>query len=279
MDMPFIGSEAVAAGQLTPHLLRTRFVSIYPGVYLPRDAQVSAGTRAEAAWLWSKRRGVLAGFSASAVHGAKWISRGRPAEILHDNRRPPPRLRTWADRIDDDEIDVVHGMRVTSPARTALDLACRYPVDEAVTAVDALARATRLKMLDVQSLSERYSGRRGMKHARRTLDLVDAGAESPRETSLRLLLVRSGFPRPQTQIPVYDEFGQLVCELDMGWRELMVGVQYEGDHHRTNPQQFNKDIRNMEIVSGLGWIVVRITSQDCAPDIVRRVGSARASRM
>ena len=170
-------------------------------------------------------------------------------------------------------------MRVTNPARTAVDLACRYPIDEAVTAVDALARATRLKTAEAQLLSERYPGRRGIKRARLVLDLVDGGAESPRETWLRLLLIRAGFPRPQTQIPVYDEYGQLVCVLDMGWRDIMVGVQYEGDHHRTDPRQFNKDIRNMEIVTGLGWNVVRITSQDCPPDIIRRVASARSSRM
>ena len=40
--------------------------------------------------------------------------------------------------------------------------------------------------------------------------LVDAGAESPQETRVRLVLVAAGFPRPETQIPVYDEWGQLV---------------------------------------------------------------------
>ncbi len=33
---------------------------------------------------------------------------------------------------------------------------------------------------------------------------MDAGAQSPKETWLRLLLIDAGFPRPQTQIPVFD---------------------------------------------------------------------------
>jgi hypothetical protein len=279
MGEPFIGSEALAEGQLTLHMLRTRCVAIYPDVYIRKGIPITATIRAEAAWLWSRRRGVVAGISASALHGARWISGARPAEIVYDNRRPPSRLRTFGDRIADDEIAVIGGIMATTPARTALDVACRYPVDEAVAAIDALARATHLKPADVELLAQRYPGRRGMKRARVTADLVDAGAESPRETWLRLLLVRAGFPRPETQIAVYDEFGQLVKSVDMGWRDLMVAAEYEGQQHRTDPRQFNKDIRCLEILASLGWIVVRVTKEDCEPDIIRRVAEARASRM
>ncbi len=279
MGGPFIGSEAVGTGALTPHLLRSRFVTVYPGVYIAKTAEITAVTRAEAAWLWSRRRGIVAGFSASALHGAKWISGAQSAEIIYANRHPPSRLRTWDDRISDDEVTEILGIPVTSPARTALDLACRYPVDQAVAAVDALARAAKLKRAGVDLLAERYRGRRGMKFARETLDLVDSGAESPRETWLRLILIRAGFPRPETQIPVYDEFGQLIKTVDMGWRNIKVAAEYDGDQHRTSPRQFNKDIHCMELLTELGWLVVRVTSEDCEPDIIRRVGAARASRM
>jgi very-short-patch-repair endonuclease len=276
---PFIGKEAVATGQLTPHLLRTRFVAIYPGVYVAKDAVINPVTRAEACFLWSRRRGVVAGFSAAALHGAKWISAARPGEIIHGNRHPPSRVRTWADGIAEDEIEEICGIRVTTPPRTALDIACRYRVDEAVAAIDSLARATGLKPPDVELLAQRYAGRRGINRARTTLDLIDSGAESPRETWLRLVLTRAGMPRPQTQIAVHDKFGQLIACLDMGWQDIMVAVEYEGDHHRTDRRQFNKDIRRTEILAGLGWIVVRVTSEDCEADIIRRVGAARASRM
>jgi hypothetical protein len=164
-------------------------------------------------------------------------------------------------------------MRVTTPARTALDLACRYPVDKAVAKIDALARATKLKTPDVESLGDRYAGRRGIRRARGALRLVDAGAESPRETWLRLLLIRAGFPRPQTQIPVYDEYGLLVAVLDMGWEDIKVAADYEGDHHRSR-LRFNKDIRRHEDVTELGWIDVRVTSQDTEGGIIRRVQAA-----
>ena len=110
---------------------------------------------------------------------------------------PPPAEAFTPGRtgLDDGETQTICGMPVTTPARTALDLACRYPPGKAVAAIDALARATDLKPADVELLAERYKGRRGIRRARLALSLVDAGAESPRETWLRLLLLRAGFPR------------------------------------------------------------------------------------
>ena len=74
--------------------------------------------------------------------------------------------------------------------------------DEAVAAIDALARATDLKMADVELLAVRYRGRRGIGRARTCSILSTQGAQSPKETWLRLVLVQAGLPRPQTQIPV-----------------------------------------------------------------------------
>jgi hypothetical protein len=279
MGEPFIGSEAIASGRLTPYALRSRFIAIHHDVYLPPDAEVTAVTRAKAAWMWSRRQGVIAGQSAAALHGAKWVDAGAPAQILYDNRYSPRGIRTWADRFEDDEVELIGGMLLTTPARTALDLACRYPVEAAVAKIDALARATKLKVADIEFLADRYAGRRGIRRARVALDFVDAGAESPRETWLRLLLIRAGFPRPQTQIPVYDEFGVLVAVLDMGWEDIKVAADYEGDHHRIDRARFNKDIRRHEDVTELGWIDVRVTAHDTEGGIIRRVEAARARRV
>jgi hypothetical protein len=243
---------------------------MHPDVYLPTDAEVTAIRRAKAAWLWSGRQGVVAGQSAAALHGAKWVDNHGPAELLWPNRRPPTGIRAWSDRFTDDEVESIDEILVTTPARTALDIACRYPPGKAVAAIDALARATQLKMADVELLADRYSGRRGIRKARTVLDLVDPGAESPKETWLRLLVIRHGFPRPQTQIPVYNEYGVLVAALDMGWEHIKLGLDYEGDHHR-NPLRFNKDIRRHDDVTELGWMDIRVTSQDTEGGIIGRL--------
>jgi hypothetical protein len=271
---PFIGSEAVGAGVLTPYELRSRFTAVHRDVYVARGSELTAVVRAQSAWLWTKRRGVVAGHSASALHGARWVDASHPAHLVYENRHAPSTIRTWSDRIEADEEAFVGGVKVTNPARTALDLACRYPIDRSVAAIDALARATDLKVADVELLADRYQGRRGSRRARVALSLVDAGAESPRETWLRLVLLRAGFPAPDTQIPVYDEYGQLVAVLDLGWEHLKLAVEYDGDHHRTDRRQFSKDISRAEALTELGWIDVRVTAEDTEGGVIARVSAA-----
>jgi hypothetical protein len=274
MGEPFIGSEALRAGRLTPYALRSRFVPVYRDVYLPAGAEISAVTRAKAAWLWTRREGIVGGQSAAALHGAMWVDAGRPAELHWDNRRPPRGIRVWSGKVHDDEVSVLDGVPVTTAARTALDIASRYPLDKAVAAVDALARATHLKMADVELVVERYRGRRGIRRARDVLDLVDPGAESPQETRIRLMVIRNGFPRPQTQIPLYDDHGGLIAELDMGWEDLRIGIDYEGEHHRTTRREFNKGIRRHEAITERGWTDIRVTAADTEGGIIARLAAA-----
>lgn len=274
MGEPFLGSEALARGRLTRHALRSRHTAIHPDVYVAAHTEPTAVLRARAAWLWSRRRAVIAGRSASALHGAKWVDGRDPAELLYGYRRPPKTIRTWSDRFGEDETQMVAGMLATTPARTALDMACRYPVGKAVAAIDALARATHLTMADVELLADRYQGRRGIRRARIALPLVDPGAESPRETWLRLLLIGGGFPPPQTQIPVYGEYRQLVAVLDMGWEDMKLAVEYEGDHHRSDRRTFRNDITRLETLAELGWIDLRVTAEDTEGGIIARVSAA-----
>jgi hypothetical protein len=198
--------------------------------------------------------------------------------LLYEHRRPPVGIRTWSDRLADDEVQLVDGMPATTAARTAFDLACRYPIGRSVAANDALARATRLNVAEAELLAEGYKGHRNIRRARRALKLVVAGAESPRETWLRLLLIEAGYPPPQTRIPVYGEYGELVAVLDMGWEDIKVAVEYEGDHHRTDRRQFNTDIARVDALTELGWIVVRVTVEDVPGGILRRVAVAWARR-
>ncbi len=278
MTVPFLGSAATSSRVLTSHSLRSRFRALYPDVYLPPDAEVTATTRARAAWLWSRSRGVLAGRSAAALHGARWVDGRLPAQLLWENRHRPGGIETWSDAIPDDEITRIEGMAVTTPARTALDIASREPFGSAVAALDALARATRLDMADVKRLAQRYPGRRGIRQARRVVDMVDPGAESPPETWLRLLFIRAGFPRPTTQIPVHNDYGVLIAVIDLGWDDVKIGADYDGAHHWMDRRRFTEDIRRAENINEQGWIHLRVTAHDVEGDILRRTRAAFARR-
>jgi hypothetical protein len=71
MDEPFVGSAALAAGALTRDELRSRYAAIHYDVYIGKGTELTAVIRAKAAWLRSRGHGVLAGFSASALHRAR----------------------------------------------------------------------------------------------------------------------------------------------------------------------------------------------------------------
>lgn len=278
MAEPFIGSEAVANGNVVKSALRTRYTKLFRDVYVIPGLERSPLVRARAGWLWSRRRGIVAGLSASALYGSKWIDPSAPLEILHTNRNPLPGIRVRGDSIDDDEVMLIEGIPVTTPARTALDLACWYPRDEAVAAIDALLAVADVKIAEVELLLERYPGRRGIRGARKAVVLADGGSQSPKETWLRLLLIDAGFPRPQTQIRVYDEFGEVFAYLDMGWEDLKVAAEYDGEQHRTDGWRYRWDIRRREKLDRLGWIVIRVVAGDRPAEIVSRVRAAWARR-
>ncbi|MUL67510.1 hypothetical protein BOO86_23755 [Mycobacterium sp. CBMA 234] len=277
MGEPFIGSEALAAGTLTRHQLRTNFVAVHQDVYVARGTRPTAILRAKAAWLRSKRAGVLAGFSAAALHGARYIDASLPANIIHSNRRAARGVVVWADALDDDDVCAIGEMHLTTPLRTAVDLARRYREDVAVAAIDALARSARLAVAQIQEAAGRHPGQRGLKAARTTIALVDPGAESPAETRLRLLIVKARFPRPVTQHPIDNEYGALIGVVDLAWPELKIAVEYEGRHHM-DPDQIRKDIARIEEMIEMGWLVIRVTSRDPSGVVLRRIAHARALR-
>ena len=92
------------------------------------------------------------------------------------------------------------------------------------------------------------------------------------------MVIRNNFPRPQTQIPVYDEFGALVAVFDLGWEEKLIAMDYEGEHHRLTRRVFNHDIRKAEAVAELGWTDIRVTAEDSEGGIIRRLSAAWARR-
>lgn len=278
MRQPLIGSEAIAAGTVTKSELATRYRRLFPDVYVLRDVAVTLELRAKAGWLWTGRRGVIAGFAAAALHGSKWVDEAQVVELIHDNRRGPAGIQPHRDHVEDDEIQMVAGIPVTSPARTALDVGCWYPVMTAVAGIDALARATEIKAIDVELLARRYTGRRGIARSRQAMELFDAGAQSPKESWLRIILIQAGLPRPQTQIPVFNEFDRAIAYLDMGWEKIRVAVEYDGEQHRGDRRQYSWDVRRLEMLERRGWIVIRVLTGDRPTEIVRRVREAFTRR-
>jgi len=257
-NWPFRGSEALAAGLVSRYDLDTRHDMIHRDVYIPRGAVMTPADKAVGVWLWSGRRGVVAGLSAAALHGSKWIGADEPAEINQPSRHKAAGVLLHSDALDPDEICELRSIRSTNPARTAFDLGRRKGSTKAVIRVDALLQACDLKLVEVQALIDAHRGMRGLVQLRRVLELADYGAESPQETRTRLLLTEAGIRPTDTQIEVFGEYGELVGRIDMGWRRWKVGVQYDGIQHWTDPNQRTRDIDQDVEYRDLGWRIVRV---------------------
>jgi hypothetical protein len=210
------------------------------------------------------------------LHGARWVDDTTPIEIVAEHTRPRPGVIVREERIAADEITCIGELPVTSLARTALDLGRHLRRDRAVAHLDALAAATGVTADDAIELAGRYRGARGIRRARTALALMDAGAQSPKETWLRLLLIDGGLPAPRTQIRVTDGFREAF--IDMGYDEPMVGLGYEGAHHEADRVQYIHDIGRFELIERQGWLDLRVVAEHSRQFILHRVREAFARR-
>jgi hypothetical protein len=279
---PFLGAEALAAQAIPERAMRTRYEQLYPGVFAPRGIEPTARQRAEAAWLWSRRRGVLAGQSAAALHGVKWVDGRQPAELIHDNRKAPAGLIVRAETLAAGETSRLGELQLTTPVRTAFELGRHTPqLLAAVQRLDALANATGVTAAEVEAVAGAHPGARGLKRLRALLPLVDGGAESPQETAARLALIDGGLPAPRTQFEVFGEYGEFIARLDMAYDEVRVGIEYDGAQHWTDPGVRQRDIDKQFELTRLDWFVIRV-SRDLLwyrrPTYVARVEHALRER-
>ena len=272
VEHPFRGSEALAAGLITRGRLRgPGFRRLFDDVYVAADVPVDLALRSRAAYLLVADRGVLAGYSAAEILGASCGPGDAPAEVAVPGGclLRQSGLRVHRGLLAADETTTVDGVGVTTPVRTAYDLARRAPsLVEAVVAVDALAvpepgRARPRRPprpgepflpAHLLRLRNRYLGARNSRRLPEVVALADPLAESPMETRTRLALVLNGLPRPVSQFAVRD--GRHCHYLDLGYPEYRVGIEYDGGEHLT-PERARRDLERQHRISQLDWVLVR----------------------
>lgn len=195
--------------------------------------------------------GVVAGLAASNLHGASWVDHDVPIELVGVKCRQQEGLIARNERIGADEITRISGLPVTHRVRTAFDLGRYQPRTRAMGCLDALMRNQVFALDEVAGLSQRYPKVRGVRQLRELLPLIDAGAQSPRESLIRLQLRDAGLPRAQTQVPVFDGYTPIAF-LDIGWPQYLVAVEYDGDHHRRDRRQYVKDLARLRMLEA--WL-------------------------
>jgi hypothetical protein len=240
-----------------------RFRQVFPNVYLPADAPFTLASRSRAAYLLVAEYGALAGYSAAELLGARCAPADADAEVIVPRRnfRERPGLRVHRDRLADSEITEIDGIQLTTPARTAYDLARWLPLIDAVPAVDALRWSTGLTVASITAIDRRYPRARWRSRVAGVLALSDAGAQSMMESRCRLALVLRGLPRPRTQYPLSVPGLGWDIHLDMAYPDERVGIEYDGAGHRSRAA-LQADNERHNLILSAGWTVLRMTSDD-----------------
>ncbi len=258
LSRPFRGSAAVAAGLLTRGLLRgPRFRRLLPDVYAPVALEVDLALRARAAGLLGASSG-----PPDAVVDV----------VLPDNHRCAG-IRVRRGRLGPGEARTVGGTPVTTPARTAFDLARWAPTrTERIVAVDALGFACGVTPADVVAVRHRHLGAHGGRDLAEVLALVDARAESPMESRLRVALVLGGLP-PEVQYPVVLRGCRY--RLDLAYPQRRVAVEYDGADHRSQ-RRARRDLVREAALAAAGWRVLRFDADVVLSRPDRLVAAVRA---
>lgn len=156
----------------------------------------------------------------------------------------------------------IGGLSVTAPLDTWCMLASVLSLDETVIIADQLMERQHpvATLADLASAVRAHAERHGAKQLRVALPLARARTDSPKETELRLVIVRAGLPEPLINQPVHNRFGVELRLGDLVYPEYRVLVEYDGWRHRDDSRQFERDIDRLAEAVEDGWQVVRIHS-------------------
>lgn len=180
------------------------------------------------------------------------------------------------------------GVRLSSPASTWAMLGTELTLDDLVVAGDAIVRIPRqssgrrgdpaLALATVSQLAAAVSAgrRRGAVVLHEALTLIRVGSASPPETDLRLALLRGGLPEPVLDLDILGEEGEFIGYTELAYPQWRLLIEYEGDHHRTSREQWNRDIEKHARCVALGWTVLRITAAHLYPSPAPAVARIRA---
>jgi hypothetical protein len=107
---------------------------------------------------------------------------------------------------------------------------------------------------------ERYEGRRGSRLMRMAFGLLSDASDSAPESEVRVAIGGAGFPSPEVNVPIGANGETL--HPDLSWLRFKIAIDYEGDHHRVDRTQWNRDIQRFRIFADAGWRIYRATADD-----------------
>jgi hypothetical protein len=276
---PFTNAEAEALGftrrRLAGLVRSGELRHVVAGVHVPSVVPDSLELRAAAVALVVEPSSVVCDRTAAWLWGVDVFDFAQlellpPIEtfVLRGRTRTRRRGCAGGERdLAEEDIVVVGGVRVTTPLRTAADLACHLSPRRALAALDAFMREHAITERELRRILLRYYRRRGVVQARELVGYADPRAESPGESWVRYEIVSRGLPRPEPQHwVVYG--GRKLFRLDLAYPHLRVAVEYDGREFHEGDEQSDHDEARRAWLEGRGWTVIVVTKDDFTPQAV-----------
>ncbi len=127
-----------------------------------------------------------------------------------------------------DHVVLVHGVPVTSPARTAFDVAATTDVEHSLCVVNDLLHRKLVTRAQLNAISTQMARVPGSLGVDLTFRLADGRCESIGESRSLYMFWMHSLPAPELQYEIYDEHGLLVAVVDFAWPELGLFVEFAG---------------------------------------------------
>lgn len=271
----FTVDDARRTGLERWHLEGASWTRLGPSLYASRNLTANPIHRLEAARLRLPPTAAFSGLTAAWLHGLD-VRPCDPVEatVPKDagiSSRSGIALRRSA--LVKGDVVRARGMAVTSLARTVGELCARLDLVEAVVIADEALHSGRLRIYELTSWADDHAGNRGMRNLRRVLGFIDAAAESPMESRLRMVLVLGGLPRPKAQVTIRDRWGRALGRPDLYYAEQRLGIEYDGGSHRDSLAEDNR--RQNRLLKG-GVRLLRFTAADVLRNPESVVSQVRA---
>ena len=273
LDRPFTASEARAVGVSRHHLaalIRHGLVRrVLHGVYAATQAPDSVLFRAQALALVVPPCAVVTDRTAAWLHGVAILERGSHVEAppisvceTVDSRVRRPGVDGRRRQLLDRDVMEIHGVPVTTPLRTGLDLGRRLWRFDALGALDGVLRVG-VDHDELLAETHRFKGHRGVRQLRWIAPLADGRAESPGESALRLHWYDAGLPKPELQFWILDDLGRNRYRLDVPLPEVRYAAEYDGEEFHSNDADREHDSeRRGWIRRERHWVIHAFTKED-----------------
>lgn len=280
----FRRQEALRRSGMTPEMFASAFTRLHGGLYVDRSTILSPIERIRAD-VENGPSGSVAGFmAASIVHGSRWYDGDFTVDLIRGpdagNRRVRGRRVRRTELLNRD-VTEADGIPVTTVIRTAFDIGRIAPDWRALGLLDALAHATEFDAAELEVYTKQFPGHRGVRQLRALIPLIDSRVESPPESWVRLLMIKSDLPRPEPQVWVVDETGYAFARIDLAYEDRKIGIEYDGEDFHSQPHQLAYGAARDVKLRALEWIMIHVDKERLRTEpwgIVREIEQALRSR-